>query len=107
MKAMVLPAPATWPPTVLLDDWLEISTPEDSFGSGAVPSAAVPMRLPTICVLVDWTSRTPVAPLVEAPDMRLPALGAVPPIVALSAWKTVTPWPLLGTAAVPAELVPM
>ena len=104
---MVLPAPATWPPTVLLDDWLEISTPEDPFGSGVVPSAAVPMRLPTIFVLVDWSSRTPVAPLVEAPDMRLPAPGAVPPIVTPSTSMTVMPWPLLGTAAVPAALVPM
>jgi hypothetical protein len=50
---MTLPAGALAPPTMLLEDSKWSSTPWLTLGSGVTPSAAVPMRLPTICALVE------------------------------------------------------
>src|SRR4029450_7511937 len=92
---MMLPAPAATPPTKLLDaaSWIKTAA---AFGSGVLPSAAVPKRLPTTCVLVEWSILTPVS----RPDTRLPAPGMVPPIVAPTAWKTMMAVDVPGMAAV-------
>ena len=112
LKAMMFPWPAPVPPITLSPspDPLNTLTPSRPFPSGDTPSAATPMRLPSILVLrtrsgVNTLSRMP-SPML--PEMTLPAAG--PPIV-LSLDATAPPMTWIpvpfGMAAAPVTSVPI
>src|SRR5437763_1753872 len=61
LKATVLPAPASVPPKVLEEP--KTATPWLPFGSGAVPAAFVPMKLPCTTLLAALRSTVIVLPL--------------------------------------------
>src|SRR5262245_43516996 len=76
-------------------------------GMAAVPAAFVPMKFPSTWLPVadEPEMLTPAWPL---PEMRFPAPDAVPPTTLLVAEVLMnTPALVLGTAAVPAALVPI
>ncbi len=75
-------------------------------GTGPVPAAFVPIRLPWIVFCVDPAKRP--MPLTPLPETRFPAPVAVPPItLSCVPPDSAMPWNALGSAAVPAAFVPM
>ena len=97
LPAITLPAPAAVPPTTWSEP-LTITMPLPPLPTAAVPAAFRPMTFPCTTLPVALSRRTPLALL---PDSRLPAPGAVPPIVMPEAPETAMPWP-----AVPAMRAP-
>ncbi len=79
--------------------------PIPPFGTAAAPEAFNPTMLPAI--------EFPVEPLIliptpTLPEIKFPSHATAPPIVLLLAFASIwKPFPLFGTAAVPAALVPM
>ena len=75
---MTLRAPAAVPPIRLVSPPAR-AMPLPAFGIAAVPSALVPMKLPWMVLFAAVSDTMPEPGL---PEMRFPALFAVPPIVA-------------------------
>lgn len=102
---MTFLAPAA-PPPITVDGASKMLMPSNPFPNAAFPDEVVPIRLPWI-VFADVVLVNIWIPYVPFPEIRLPAPGAVPPMVFPFAPPcSVTPT-TFGSACVPFAFVPM
>ena len=105
LPEITLRAATVVPPTVLPVDWSPMKTPK-AFGTADVPAAFVPIRLPAMRLPVELTNGSCCRAVIETPLPMFPEI-TFPVTVLLEALRTRTPAALpLGTAALPAALVP-
>ena len=104
LSAIVLPAPAAVPPIVLFDEppWMRMPV---SLPSGWAPLMSVPIRLPSTSS--SWSPRMSPRPAPALPEITLPAVADVPPIVTSSIRLRTTPYVPLPRALVAVLSVPM
>ncbi len=106
LPEITFPEPGATPPMTLPLAPLRRTTPTALLGSAAVPETSTPIKFPCtrFPLVEDWLMTTP---LPVFPEMTFPAPALVPPIVLLDAPDSISIPAALGTAAVPAALVPI